>query len=183
MKIEEMYALVDLREKKVIDKIQKLPVNWRNISGLNQFSDEEVKNLKWAGIPGIGWLKLSSPFSERYLCDPENLILNKKTLRDLVLSEKNKKEEKGIPFKDTHIEANKANRFDLFIKSFKAHSSKGQTFVLKVNEKYYTLESDEVISLSQEMEDFFEECSKWEMNLFAQIESCKTLTDFAQIEL
>ena len=32
--LSEFYVLVDTRDKIVIDKIQKLPQSWKNISGL-----------------------------------------------------------------------------------------------------------------------------------------------------
>ena len=39
------YVFVDNENKLILDKIQKLPENWRNIAGLPGLSDEEIREL------------------------------------------------------------------------------------------------------------------------------------------
>ena len=46
MNLDELYVLVDTRQKIVIDKIQKLPENWKNIAGLSGLTDEQLSDFK-----------------------------------------------------------------------------------------------------------------------------------------
>lgn len=47
MNLNKFYVLVDTEQKIVIDKIQRLPENWKNIAGLPGLTDEEICDLKW----------------------------------------------------------------------------------------------------------------------------------------
>ena len=91
MNLDELYVLVDTRQKLVIDKIQKLPENWKNIAGLPGLTDEQISNLKWAGYEDYGWIRLNSPSLNDYQSSPENLELNKNTFKKLVSNFKKQK--------------------------------------------------------------------------------------------
>ena len=75
--MKNFYVLVDTQEKAILDKIQELPENWRNIAGLPGLSDEELRDLKWAGWDNLGWINISSVEMLEYQSSPENLEMNK----------------------------------------------------------------------------------------------------------
>ena len=61
MILTDLYILVDTEKKEIIDKFQKLPKNWKNISGLDKLSNEKLEDLKWAGHHNLGWINIFSP--------------------------------------------------------------------------------------------------------------------------
>jgi hypothetical protein len=66
MHLTNFYVLVDTETKQIINKIQKLPENWKNIAGLPGLSDEELCDLKWAGQHNYGWINIHSEKIKEY---------------------------------------------------------------------------------------------------------------------
>ena len=77
MHLNDFYVLVDIEKKIVIDKIQTLPLNWANISGLSNYDDEKLSNLTWAGHKNLGWINIKSTSIKHFSSCSENLNLNK----------------------------------------------------------------------------------------------------------
>jgi len=50
------YTYVNTATKQIEDLIQKLPENWRNVNGLNLFSDEKLSDMSWAGYENCAWV-------------------------------------------------------------------------------------------------------------------------------
>jgi hypothetical protein len=84
MNLNDFYVLVDTETQLIIDKIQKLPLNWKNIAGLPGLTDEQLCNLKWAEHHNLGWINIRSELIKKYKFSKENLELNKNTFKDLI---------------------------------------------------------------------------------------------------
>ena len=114
--LNDFYILVDTEKKKIIDKIQKLPKNWKNISGIPRLTDEELCDLTWAGQINLGWINLKSNLIREYYSDDENLELNKNTLKNLISEIRKDKESKPVIYKGIRINTDEKTRYSLMIK-------------------------------------------------------------------
>jgi hypothetical protein len=179
MILNKYYVLVDTRQKLVIDKIQKLPENWKNIAGLPGLTDEQISDLKWAGYEDYGWIRLNSPSLNGYQSSPENLELNKNTFKKLISNFKKQKILDGIEYQGIKFTADEKTRYSLFIKKL----SNQDTVNYKSFNKYYTLTKEQIIEICDIIELYVQKCFDWEMKVYIQIENCNTLTDFLNVNL
>ena len=179
MNLDELYVLVDIRQKIVIDKIQKLPENWKNIAGLPGLTDEQISNLKWAGYEGYGWIRLNSPSLNDYQSSPENLELNKNTFKKLVSNFKKQKILDGVQYQGIKFTADEKTRYSLFIKKL----SNLDTVNYKSFNKYYTFTKKQIIEICDIIELYVQKCFDWEMKVYMQIENCNSLGDFLNVNL
>ncbi len=179
--MKNFYVLVDPQNKIVLDKIQKLPENWRNIAGLPGLSDEEICDLKWAGWDNLGWINISSSKMFDYKSSPDNLEMNKLTFKSLITEKVNEKRENLLSYKQIQIPTNLEIRLDLLILKERAKEMPQKIFTLKLRFKFYEFSSEDIINISNLVEDYHEYCSLLEKDVYSQIESCQSITDFPNV--
>lgn len=177
--LNEYYVLVDNHLKQVIDKIQKLPEYWRNIAHLKNFSDEELKDLTWAGQTNIGWVSIKSEYITEYDTSPENLELNKNQLKDIVSKIVEEKILSSIDFDGIKIIPDDKIRYSFWIKRIQ----KVKKFNYKINNQYHTFNCMQISDICDRIEQHIQEQTDFEMRIYQQIDSCKNLQDFLNIDL
>ena len=175
----KFYVLVDTQQKIVIDKIQKLPENWNNISGLPGLSDDELCDLKWAGHYNLGWICISSERIGEYKSSLENLEMNKNTLKQLISEIRKEKESDCIKYRGIKIKTDEKTRYSLLIKKLQGKEEVNY----KCFNHYHTFTSSQISEICAIVEIHIQECFDWEMHVYQQIENCKELSDFMNIEL
>ena len=175
MNLNDFYVLVDIEQKQIINKIQKLPENWKNISGLNGLSDNELKNLDWSGNKNIGWINIKSKNITNFYSSPENLELNKNTLKTLISEIRKDKQEEPIEYKNAKLKTDIQTRYSLEILKTKN----------KVNYKcingYYTLTSIDIKQICDIIDAQIQKYFDIEKNIHEKIEKCSSLSDFLNI--
>jgi hypothetical protein len=177
MNLNDFYVLVDTENKEVIDKIQILPKNWKNISGLPGLSDEKLEDLKWAGHHNLGWINIFSPKIKDFKMSLENLELNKNTLKDIV-SEKRKEEQNiSIEYKNAKIKTDIKTRYSLFL--LKNSSQKEINF--KCINGYFTFTLDEISEIFNIIEGDVQKHFDDEMKIYQKIDDCRSIIDFSKI--
>lgn len=173
--LSNFYILVDIEKRIFIDKIQTLPHNWRNIAGLPGLSDDELKNLKWAGHPNLGWISIHSEEIKKYSSSKENLILNKNTFKDLITNIRKKNQIEPIEYQGAKIKSNIDVLYSLFLLKSKE----------KVNFKcingYFTFTSLQICELYDILESNIQKWFDWEMSVYSQINECQTISDFFNV--
>ena len=179
--MSNFYVLVDPQNKIVLDKIQELPENWRNIAGLPGLSDEEIRDLKWAGWDNLGWINIRSSEMFDYESSSEKLEMNKLTLKFLVTEKVNEKKESLLSYKEILIPTDSETRLELLILKERAQQNPEKTFVLKLRFRYYEFSAEDIINISNLIEDHNESCNLWEKEVYSQIESCQSLAEFSNI--
>ena len=179
--MKNFYVLVDPQNKIVLDKIQELPENWRNIAGLPGLSDEELCDLKWAGWDNLGWINIRSPKIFDYESSPENLEMNKLNFKFLVTEKVNQKKESLLYYKQIHIPTDLETRLELLILKERSTQNPEKTFILKIRFQYHELSADDIINISNLIEDHNESCNLWEKEVYYQIESCQSIADFSKV--
>lgn len=175
MNLNNFYVLVDTENKIVIDKIQKLPKNWNNISGLSGLSDEQLCDLKWAGHHNIGWVNIHSELIKEYSSSLENLNLNKNTFKSLVTEIRKEKQYTPIEYNGAKIKADNRTFCTL-------HILKERDYVnFKCLDGYHTFTSLQMQKIytivNEQMQKYFD----IEMKIYKQIDSCKSIADFLYV--
>ena len=177
----DFYVLVDTNTKQIISKLEPLPEYWKNIAGLTNFSEEELKDLSWSGNPGLGWIKITSELLGDYSSSPENLTLNKNHFKQIISDHFELKKEIGVTYKNIRCPVNKTTIFDLNIKNLQADQSPEKTFVYKIINDYYSFRAEEIKELCDLINQHDIELSLSEMNIFKEIESCSTVHELSKI--
>jgi c-di-AMP phosphodiesterase-like protein len=175
MNLNNFYILVNTETKQTIGKIQKLPENWKNISGLPGLSDEELCDLKWAGHHNLGWINIFSKFIKEYSSHEENFKLNKDVLKQLISEIKKEKQLESIEYHGA--------KFKLNIKTWNS------LFLLKTKEKvnykcingYFTFTSSQLVEICDIIDQHIENLFNVEMEIFQQIDNCESISDFYNI--
>jgi hypothetical protein len=175
MNLNNCYVLVDTETKQVIDKIQTLPQNWQNIAGLPGLSDEELCDLKWAGHPNLGWINIHSEKIKDYSSLPENLELNKNSFKLEISKIRKEKQTEPIEYNGAKLKSNIETWYSLSLLKSK------KTVNYKCINGYFTFTSLQVAEICDRMEKQIQKWFDWEMNIYQQIDSCQSISDFFNV--
>lgn len=177
MNLNDFYILVDTENKEVIDKFQKLPQNWKNIAGLPGLSDEKLEDLKWAGHHNLGWINLSSPKIKDFKMSPENLELNKNTLKVLVSEQRKEKQDNPIEYKNAKIKTDLKTRYSLFL----IKNSEKQKINFKCINGYFTFTHKDIVDVYTIIENKIQKYFDDEMRIYQKIDECQSIVDLTKI--
>lgn len=177
MNLNDFYVLVDTENKEVIDKIQKLPKNWKNIAGLPGLSDEKLKDLKWAGHHNLGWINILSPKIKDFKMSPKNLELNKNTLKDLISEKRKEEKDNTFEYKTAKFKTDVETRFSLFL--LKNSNRKEVNF--KCVNGYYKFSLVEISEVYNLIENKIQSLFDDEMSIYDQIDKCKSFLELVKI--
>lgn len=178
MRLNDYFVLVDIKNKIVIDKLQKLPKNWQNIAGLSGLSDQQLADLSWSGNENIGWIRINSEKIKEYKSSPENLNLNKNILKELVSLFRYQNQIKQIKYNDAIIKADEKTRYSLFIKRIQAKENPNLTINYKCVNGYHTFTSFQLVELCDIIEKHVQKCFDLEKIIFNKIEQATEIYDF-----
>jgi len=177
MNLSDFYVLVDIKNKEIIDKFQKLPKNWKNISGLPGLSDEKLEDLNWAGHPSLGWINIYSPKIKEFKSSEENLELNKNTLKVLISELRKECQNHPIEYKSTKFKTDIKTRYTLFLKI----NSNSDKINFKCINGYYTFTHNEVVEIYQMIENQIQRYFDDEMKIYSEIDKCKSFSELVKI--
>ena len=82
--LSDYYICVSPKNKEVTGNIAKLPGSWKNISGFNLLSDEELLDLSWANYEDVGYINVLSEKLDEYHFDDNRFNNNKNQLKALI---------------------------------------------------------------------------------------------------
>ena len=173
--LSEFYVLVDTRDKIVIDKIQKLPQSWKNISGLPGLSDEELRDLTWAGWSNLAWINIKSEELKNFTSSKENLELNKNSFKSLISEIRKKQQSNTIEYQGAKIKSNTKTLYSLFL----LHKKKEVNY--KCINGYHTFTSPQICELYDIIDTNMQKWFDWEMNVYSQIDECLSISDFLNV--
>ena len=173
--LNNFYVLVDIENKIVIDRIQKLPENWRNIAGLPGLSDEELCNLSWAGWKNIGWINIHSEKILEYKSSQENIELNKNTFKSLITEIRKEQQSSSIQYEGMRIKPDTKTLYSLFVLQNKENIN------FKCMNGYCTFTSKQLKELCDIIELHVQKWFNWEMNVYCQIDLCQNISDFLNV--
>lgn len=85
------YTYVNKTLTRIDDLVQKLPENWKNVNGLNLFSDEKLSDMTWAGYPDYAWVPFETFDFTGYSHEAEWLEISKNNIKAEIRREKKTK--------------------------------------------------------------------------------------------
>ena len=85
------YTYINKSLTRIDDLVQKLPENWKNVNGLNLFSDEKLSDMTWAGYPDYAWVPFGTFDFTGYTHEPEWLEISKNNIKAEIRREKKTK--------------------------------------------------------------------------------------------
>lgn len=177
MNLSDFYILVDIEKQIIIDKIQILPLNWVNISGLSNYSDEKLSDLTWAGHKNLGWINIKSTAIKNFSFPSENLNLNKNEFKRLI-SEKRKTEQSNpISYKEAKIKSDFETRYSLL--DFKLSDKTNINF--KCINGYYNFNKVEIDQICAIIDEQIQKYFDIEKIIYEQIDKCTSIQDFFNV--
>jgi hypothetical protein len=175
MKLNNFYVLVDLEIQQIIDKIQKLPENWKNIAGLSGLSDDELNDLTWANQLNLGWINIHSEKIKNFQSSAENLQLNKNTFKRLVSEIRKDEEKEPINYQGAKIKSDFETQLALFL----LKDQKEINF--KCLNGYYTFTSGQIIEICDIILNRIQYLFNREKEIYDQIDQCNSVCNFLSV--
>jgi len=175
MNLCDFYILVDIEKKIIIDKIQKLPDNWRNISGLSGLSENELINLEWAGHFNLGWFRMTFNNIKDFYSSPDNLQLNKNELKKIISTIRKEKQNEVIIYNSAKIKSDILTRYSLEL------LKERQKINYKSINGYYVFNSVDIKNICDMIDKQTQNYFDIEKNIYEQINKCTSITDFLNI--
>jgi hypothetical protein len=177
MNLSNFYVLVDIEKKIIIDKIQTLPLNWANISGLSNYEDEKLSNLDWAGHKNLGWINIKSTSIKYFSSCSENLNLNKNEFKKLISQKRKEKQSSPILYKEAKIKCDFKTRYSLL--NFKLSDKTNINF--KCINGYYNFNNFEVDQICAMIDEQIGKYFDIEKVIYEQIDKCTSIQDFFSV--
>lgn len=175
MNLNDFYVLVDIETNTVIDKIQKLPENWKNIAGLTGLSNSKLENLNWAGHHNLGWINIKSKNIQKFHCSPETLELNKNELKIIVSKIRKNTQSEPIKYKNALLKVDIKTRYSLEIIKNKNEVN------YKCLNGYHTFNSVDLREICAIIDKQIQKYFDIEKNIYEQIDKCSSISDFLNI--
>lgn len=85
------YTYVNKSLTRIEDLVQKLPENWKNVSGLSFFSDEKLSDMTWAGYSDYAWVPFETFDFTGYTHEPDWFEISKNNIKAEIRREKKTK--------------------------------------------------------------------------------------------
>lgn len=181
--MNNLYTYVN-HEKLTIDNLaQVLPENWKNISGLNYFSDEKLQDLSWAGHSGYGWVKLSSFDLSSYTSLPEWLELSKNNTKTIISKARYQAETEPLTWNGHLIRIDDKTKSALSFKIISAQSIPDYSCLWKFSNSEEVLQVSQLLDLSSFIDNYIQECFNLESEKKKEIDICKTPNELGQVSL
>jgi hypothetical protein len=175
MNLNNFYVLVDLQKNIIIDKIQTLPQNWKNISNLSGLSDKELSDLTWAGYDNTGWINIYSEKIKNFVSSPENLNLNKNCLKKAISNIRKEKQNCPIKYNNAIIKSDIKTRTSLFLLKEKSNVN------FKCVNGYFTFNEYQISEIYDIITEQIEYYFNLEKNIHDKIDKCDCISDFLHI--
>lgn len=178
MNLNDLYVLVDIEKSIIIDKIQELPENWNNISGLKYLSEDKVKNLDWSGNGNLGWIKVNSNDIKKYSSSKETLELNKNQLKSLVSKIRKERQSEHIKYDEAQIRTDLKTRSSLLLL---INSNLEDDINFKCLNGYFSFDQEQLEDILDKINSHIQKYFDIEKSIFDQIDKCNSIQDFVDV--
>jgi hypothetical protein len=175
MNLNNFYVLVDVQKNIIIDKIQNLPQNWKNISNLSGLSDEELLDLTWAGHDNIGWINIHSEKIKNFVSSAENLDLNKNCLKKIISNIRKEKQNCPINYNNAKIKTDIKTITSLFLLKGKPTTN------FKCINGYFIFNEKQISEIYDIISEQIQHYFNIEKDIYDKIDKCNSIYDLFQI--
>lgn len=177
------YVLVDKNTDSVINHPTELPEDWNTIHGLRAFTDEQLSNLEWAGHSNLGWIKFDSSFPTTYTFAENWQVFAKETLKEKYSELRWEAETKGIVYNGIQIGTDDRTKTTILLKKELISTSSEETFSWKYNGLIVQLDINDIIKISNAINNYVQECFEIEASLIKKLDLVKNPSDLTKFDL
>lgn len=182
--MNKLYTYVNHENLTIDNLAQFLPENWKNILGLNLYSDEKLENLSWAGHSNYGWVNLSTFDLSSYTPLPEWLELSKNGMKSIVSKFRYEAETEPLIWNGHQIKIDERTKTSLSFKILSAQSNLDYKCFWKFSgDDIAELTISELKNISTLIDDHIQKCFELEFQKITEIENCETPYDLGNINL
>lgn len=171
--IDKFYAFLD-DDGKSINLIDTLPKNWRNISGLCFMPDSELKEL--------GWIKITDLEMENYTCSEELLNQFKYRLCDEVANLRWEAQTEAVTYNNNVYVLSEKTVSSLYQKRMMVANNLTETYNWKSRDGMLELTGAEIVSLTNTIHDYIQDCFDIESEFTSNILSKKSLKELTKLD-
>ena len=178
MNLNVFYVLVDNEKKLIIDKVQELPENWNNISGLKYLPDKKIKCLDWSGNKNLGWINIKSNDIKKYSSSKETLELNKNHFKNLITKIRKEKQSEHIEYNQAVIKTDLKTRYSLLIL---INSDIENNINFKCLNGYFSFDRVQLKDILNKINNHIQKYFDIEKDIFDKIDNCENVQDFMNV--
>lgn len=180
---KNFYVLVNTTTNNVLSHPSELPENWNTIHGLRAFTDEQLSDLEWAGHSDLGWIKFDSNFPTTYTFAENWQVFAKETLKEKYSELRWKKETEGIVYNGIEIETDDRTKTTILLKRELLSTTSKTTFSWKNKGSIFQFDVDDIIKISNAINNYVQECFEIEASLIKQLDLVKNPLDLTKFDL
>lgn len=178
-----LHVFVNTKDKQILDVIQKLPENWRNINGLDLHSEEKLSDLGWAGHDDHAWIPFDKFNFNEYTYADGWLEISKNNIKTLIEKEKIKALDQVLSWNGNDFIFNNDFKINL---SFALTTTSNlpdinQTFTFLNGTK--TLSKDELTDISKSINQYIESVSNAELSMIKLIDSINNIEELQTLNI
>lgn len=178
MNLNDLYVLVDIEKKLIIDKVQELPENWNNISGLKYLSEDKIKNLDWSGNKNLGWINIKSNDIKKYSFSKETLELNKNYFKSIISKIRKEKQLDPIRYNEALIQTDLKTRCALLLL---INLGLDKDINFKCLNGYFSFNLTQLKDILNAINNHIQKYFDIEKTIFDQIDKCDSVQDFINV--
>jgi len=180
---ENFYVLVDKTTNSVLSHPVELPDDWNNINGLHSFTDEQLSDLEWAGHSNFAWIKFDSSFPSTYKFANDWLIFAKESVKEIYAKFRWIAESKYILYKNIEIKIDDRTKTTILLKKQLMSESSTDTFSWKYNGSIIKFTYEDVIRISDAINDYTQKCYEVEADLIERLNAVKKISELKKFNL
>lgn len=180
----DLYFYCDIARKEILEEAKPLDENWNTIGGLRFLSDEELKDLSWAGYDGVGFLKLHDPSITQYAYSDRLLGSIKSNLKQQVENRKNQRELFGIIVNNSfNISLSLESKTNLIFKYLYCKEQSEGDIQLDTNSGIITLSVEKFIKIFNFIQVYLDKMQEVKINTNKNIDDMLTIFQLSNFDL
>lgn len=175
------YVFVDKKNKKILDLIQKLPQDWKNVNGLNLHSESELMDLVWAGHENCAWISFNNFDFTGYESVDNWFEISKNNIKSEFENQSEKQLKEVLSWNDSYFIFDSTFKSNLsFILSLSTDSSSTHTFNFINGDRVLT--RNELLDLASNSNEYIESVISVKQNIMQLIDSCSSIQELQLLD-
>lgn len=178
----DLYLYCDIIKKQILENPRILEENWKNISGIVYLSDDELKDLSWAGHSGFGFINISNNILFEYQYSEKLLFDMKTKLKIDVEYKKRQKEIEGIIINNKFNISLSSDSKILLLMKYLECKEKEFTFDFLTSSGSVKLSSTKFISIFHSIMKYIDDLLQMQICLFKEIDEKVDLKSLLELK-
>ena len=180
MKFDNYYIRVDTNKKLFLGNFELLPKDWSNICGLNNLSDEQLRDLSWSEHKNTGWINFKSEEIQKYRSTKDNFLRIKSELKKEVYNFFGQLLITKIKYRNYFVLIDEETRKVLYSKFLKTLISESVTMKIKCSDKVRTFDFYGVREIFEHLDKIEGDNYNKRVRYYEMIDNCNSVYELTQ---